>query len=102
MNADGSVNSPVNPLSRGQYFTIYATGLGVVLKQGPYSVTGQPVTVVLNGTELPVLFAGLTPGYTGLYQVNVVIPAATPPGLSLTLSLKEGGQLSNVVSVAIQ
>jgi uncharacterized protein (TIGR03437 family) len=57
---------------------------------------------VLNGTELPVLFAGLTPGYIGLYQANVIIPAATPPGLGISLTLKQGGQRSNSVDLALQ
>ena len=53
-------------------------------------MTSAPVTVVLNGTELPTAFAGLAPGYIGLYQVNVLIPAATPPGLGIPLTLKSG------------
>ena len=47
-------------------------------------------------------FAGLAPGYVGLYQVNVPIPAAAPPGLGISLTLKEGGQVSNTVIVALQ
>ncbi len=102
VNQDGSLNSPSAPLPRGQYMVIYATGLGAVTRQGNFSVAATPVTVVLNGQDLPVLFAGLTPGSPGLYQVNVVVPAATPPGLGLTLALKQAGQLSNVVTVAVQ
>jgi uncharacterized protein (TIGR03437 family) len=60
------------------------------------------VTVVLNGVELPVAFAGLAPGYAGLYQVNVTIPAGTVPGLGISLTLKQGGQVSNSVIVAIE
>ena len=42
-------------------------------------------------------------GYTGgLYQVNVLIPAATPPGLGIPLMLKVAGQLSNIVVLALQ
>jgi uncharacterized protein (TIGR03437 family) len=60
------------------------------------------VTVLLNTTELPVSFAGLAPGFIGLYQVNVTIPAATPPGLGIPLALKAGGQTGNSVLVALQ
>jgi len=56
----------------------------------------------LNTTELQVQYAGLTPGYIGLYQVNVPIPAGTAPGSNLGLSIKAGGVASNTVSVAIQ
>jgi uncharacterized protein (TIGR03437 family) len=102
LNQDFSMNGPANPLPRGQVLVVYATGLGAVTKQGQLSVTATPVTALVNGQELPVEFAGLAPGYVGLYQVNVPIPAATPPGLGISLTLKEGGQLSNTVAVALQ
>ena len=102
LNQDFSMNGPANPLPRGQVLLVYATGLGAVTKQGQLSVTAAPVTALINGQELAVDFAGLAPGYVGLYQVNVRIPAATPPGLGVSLTLKEGGQLSNTVSVALQ
>jgi uncharacterized protein (TIGR03437 family) len=102
LNQDFSMNGPANPLPRGQVLVVYATGLGAVTRQGQLSVTAAPVTAVVNGQELPVEFAGLAPGYIGLYQVNVRIPAATPPGLGVSLTLKEGGQMSNTVSVALE
>ena len=104
-NQDLTLNTPSNPLARGQTLIIYCTGLGATVKQGQYSVAATPVTVVLNGQELAanlVSFAGQTPGVPGLYQVNVTIPANTPPGLTVTLALKQGGQLSNVVNVALE
>ena len=85
-----------------QVLVVYATGLGAVARQGPLSVTVATVTAVVNGQELPAAFAGLAPGYVGLYQVNVPIPAATAPGLGVSLTLKEGGQVSNTVAVALQ
>jgi uncharacterized protein (TIGR03437 family) len=91
-----------NPLPRGQSLVIFATGLGAVTQSGQLSRTNTPVSVVLNGTELPASFAGLAPGFIGLYQVNVTIPAGTPPGLTLPLTLKAGGQQSNSVLVALQ
>jgi uncharacterized protein (TIGR03437 family) len=101
-NTSYSLIGPSNPLPRGQAMVIYATGLGAVTQSGQYSETQAPVTVVLNGTELPAAFAGLAPGFVGLYQVNVLIPAATAPGLGIPLSLKVSGQLSNAVAVSVQ
>ena len=102
LNQDFSMNGPANPLPRGQVLVVYATGLGAVAKQGQLWVTSAPVTALVNGQELPAEFAGLAPGYVGLYQVNVRIPAATAPGLGVSLTLKEGGQVSNTVAVALQ
>jgi uncharacterized protein (TIGR03437 family) len=81
---------------------VFATGLGATVKQGQYSVVATPVTAMLDGTELPVSFAGLAPGYVGLYQVNIPIPVATPPGSGVHLTLKQGGQGSNAVEIAFQ
>jgi uncharacterized protein (TIGR03437 family) len=92
----------VNPLARGQVLVAFATGLGATTKKGALSSANATVTAVVNGVELPVAFAGLTPGYVGLYQVNIPIPAATVPGLGLSLTLKQGGQVSNTVFVAVQ
>jgi uncharacterized protein (TIGR03437 family) len=102
VNPDNSLNGPSAPVARGQYLVIYATGLGAVAAQGGVPRTTTPVTVVLNGTELPILYAGLTPGYPGLYQVNVLIPSGIPPSLGYSLTLKEGERLSNEALVAIQ
>ena len=81
---------------------IFATGLGAVTQTGPLSPTNVPATVLLNGTELPASYAGLAPGFIGLYQVNVTIPVGMPPGLSIPLMLKISGQQSNPVLVALQ
>ena len=82
---------PSNPLPRGQSLVIYATGLGAVTQSGQLSVTKAPVTVVLNGTELPAAFAGLAPGFIGLYQVNVLIPGEHPSGTRDSPYSQSGG-----------
>jgi uncharacterized protein (TIGR03437 family) len=61
-----------------------------------------PVSVVVGGVEVPAVFSGLSPGTNGLYQANVILPAALPPGLSLPLYVKQGDSTSNRVLVAVQ
>ena len=100
-NQNFNLVGPTNPLPRGQALVIFATGLGAVTQSGQLSRTNAPVTVLLNGTELPASFAGLAPGFIGLYQVNVTVPAGTPPGLGIPLTLKVGGQQSNSVLVCV-
>jgi uncharacterized protein (TIGR03437 family) len=99
---DYKINSPTAPVARGGVLIVYATGLGAVAPQGGYSVVTEPVTAVLNGQELRPSFAGLAPGFTGLYQVNIPVPTATPPGLDFKLTLREAGQESNTVLVSVQ
>lgn len=55
------------------------------------------VTVVLGGKPAPILFAGLAPGWVGLYQINFGVPADMPRGaLSLVVSTNEGSSQSGV------
>ena len=102
INQDGTLNDLGTPANRGDVLTVYCTGLGSVQPQGSLYVTVNPVTAVLNSAELPVQFAGLTPGFIGLYQVNVPIPGGSTPGTSLSLAIKAAGVVSNTVNVAIQ
>ena len=101
-NQDNSLNTPANPASRGSAIVIYGTGFGAVSPSGPLNVAAVAVSAVIAGIQIPAAFAGLTPGFIGLYQANIVVPAGLPPGLSLPLYLQQGGASSNTVTVAIQ
>ena len=101
-NQDNTLNTASNPASRNSAIVIYATGLGAVTTDGGLSRANATVSVVIGGTEIPAAFAGLTPGFLGLYQVNIVLPATLPPGLGLPLYLKQAGTVSNLVSVSVQ
>lgn len=56
--------------------TIWATGLGAVRQAGYLWETVWRPTVAINGNVMPLLFSGLAPGWTGLYQINVSAPPA--------------------------
>jgi uncharacterized protein (TIGR03437 family) len=98
-NSDNSLNTTSNPAKRGGVIVIYATGFGATASSGAATTT---ITVVIGGAELSVAYAGVSPGTPGLYQVNVALPAAMPPGLALPLYLKQGSALSNTVTVAVE
>jgi uncharacterized protein (TIGR03437 family) len=104
----GTSACTANPASPGEVVTIYMIGLGAVA--GPWltgDATGQasatlttPV-VTIGGVPAKVLFAGLTAGFVGLYQVNVTVPATTVRGDNVPLIVSIGGIPSNQVSIAI-
>jgi uncharacterized protein (TIGR03437 family) len=67
----------------GEVILVYATALGQVAPPvdagtaaplSPLSRTVAPVTAQIGGVNAPVQFAGLAPGFAGLYQVNVLVP----------------------------
>jgi len=99
--ADNSLVTESKPAQAGETIVFYATGYGAVnpvVPEGvaapisPLSSTVSPAAVIFNGIDGIVRFAGLTPGYAGLYQVNVVVPPV-PPGtvtVSLGIVLNDG------------
>jgi adhesin/invasin len=68
----------------------------------PAATTVNPVTVQIGGANAQVQFAGLTPGFAGLFQVNVVVPPGAATGNAVPVSITVAGQTSNVVTMAIQ
>ncbi len=78
------VASPSNPLAQLS---------GVLVHFGPRSLFGTSVVQ-------PASFAGLSPGFVGLYQINVQVPEGVTPLEDLDLSIEYNGQFSNTVRVA--
>jgi uncharacterized protein (TIGR03437 family) len=96
---------------RGEFISIYCTGLGAVsdqpatglaAKADPLSVTTSTPTVTIGGIVAQVSFSGLAPGSVGLYQVNVQVPVGAPASDDVPVTLSIGGVTSNTVTIAVQ
>lgn len=67
-------------IRRGEYLEIYCTGLGATQPSMAnifLEETSVRPRVTIGGRDAEVLFSGLAPGFTGLYQVNVRVPGGT-------------------------
>jgi len=100
-----------NPAQPGDVVVVYCTGLGATnpaVRSGeaapasPLAKVTTPVSVTIGGQPAVVQFAGLTPGYAGLYQVNVQIPSGVTPGSSVPLVISQDGVPSNTVTLGIR
>ena len=103
----------VERVKRGDTLVIYVIGLGVTdppVATGAGGPAAEPlarvagVQVMLGGgfqpsVKVDPLYAGLTPNFVGLYQINFTIPADSQTG-TVALSLVMDGAVSNTVNIA--
>lgn len=103
-----AANACAQPAHPGDYLQLYVTGLGratvngdpngAVLPTGSVApASGSPLyqtvltpSVTIGGQPAAVLFSGVGPGYSGLYQVDVQIPANTPVGDDVPIQITSG------------
>ncbi len=87
---DGSVATASSPARPGEWVILYATGLGPTIPAAGYGEIPTTAAVLqhrsafavsLNGEKVPderIAYAGVAPGFAGLYQVNLRLPDNTP------------------------
>ncbi|MCS7315826.1 MAG: metallophosphoesterase, partial [Bryobacterales bacterium] len=103
----GELVSAHSPALPGDTLIIYAIGLGAVnapvnaghAPPGPVTVLHR-TEVQLGSQLLSPSFAGLTPGYPGLYQIHVETPRSLAPG-AYPLKVITAGIASEAVTVII-
>jgi uncharacterized protein (TIGR03437 family) len=99
------------PAKVGDVLQIYCTGLGPVnppVTAGtatPLDALRNTVTkagLTIGGVSANVLFSGLTPGFTGLYQINATIPAGVVVGNAVPVVIAVGPNQSPPVTMAVR
>ncbi|MCC6265381.1 MAG: hypothetical protein IT169_17545 [Bryobacterales bacterium] len=109
----GSLVTAESPARPGQIVTLWATGLGPVLpplKPGELPRGAAPLDqkipfeVRVNGVPIPsghVLYAGVAPGFAGLYQINLLLPEDTPPNPTIRIGYPDAlSPVGQTISVA--
>jgi uncharacterized protein (TIGR03437 family) len=120
INPDGSIAAPAgaipgittHPAKIGDPggLVILCTGLGAVDSppaNGAASLdklrtaTTTP-TVMIGNKAAQVVFAGLSPQFVGVNQINVAIPSGTPTGDAVPLQISLGGVMTSAsVTIAV-
>jgi uncharacterized protein (TIGR03437 family) len=95
-HADGTLISPSAPAKPGEVVVLYATGLGRTIPESASGHIASTAATILDMSELQILlnnlpcdpasvyYAGVTPGFAGLYQINLRLP----PVLDLNSSIQ--------------
>ena len=122
INTDRTLAQPVgsiensHPAAAGDTLVILVTGLGDTNPAGvtganSYDPTGVFVRrdtvgqerVLIGGVEARVDFAGLSPEFVGVFQLNAVVPAGVTPGDAVPLVVEIGGRRSRAdVTIAVR
>lgn len=102
--------TPANPALPGEVLVAYATSLGPVTpapatgaapKSSPLSYLNGSAVVTIGGIPAKVLFAGLTPGFAGLFQVNTEVPSNALNGTQ-DLVVSVGTAISAPVKLSVK
>jgi uncharacterized protein (TIGR03437 family) len=97
---DNSLIAPGSPAQAGETIVVYASGLGMTLPNPTPGVIPLSAAVIqrlsdlkvyLSGTAVDpasILYAGLTPGSAGLYQIDLVLPGSlgTDPEIRVAIA----------------
>jgi uncharacterized protein (TIGR03437 family) len=103
-HANGTLISPSAPARADEVIVLFAAGLGRTspdlssgfIVQVPVTILdASQLQVLLNGVPCPagsIYYAGVTPGFAGLYQINLQLPNVLPPNPQIQLLI--GVQIS--------
>jgi len=106
---DGKRNGPDAPARAGAVVTVWATGAGPV--QGGFPAAGAanpgearraslPASASVGGRLADILYLGLAPGFSGVYQCDLRLPAELPPGdHALVLTVSGVASLAGLIAV---
>ena len=118
VNPDGTLAAPAGsipgvatrPATPGDTLVLYASGLGLV---SPPPVTGDSSldalrrasttpAITIGGIPANVTFAGLSPQFVGVYQVNFVLPTTAVSASGAALEIQSSGVTSAAqLSIAV-
>lgn len=109
LNADNSLNTDSNPAKAGSTIQAYLTGSGpvnlamsdgIAAGSSPLAQAMSQSSATIGPLPAQVSFTGLAPGFVGLTQMNIVVPAALAPG-DYPLTVTIGGVTSNAGTISV-
>jgi len=108
-NSNFTLNTPGNPAKEGLPIVAYLTGSGpvnpavangVASPLSPLAQVTSSYSATIGGANAQVVFAGLTPGFVGLLQMNIVVPTGLAKG-DYPLVVTIHGEQSNSGTVSV-
>lgn len=118
-NGDPAITPQARRARPGDFVILYGSGAGaqfinagnhqpLTIKDGeaalanPLASTALLPTVTIGSKPATVYFSGLAPGFVGLWQLNVQVPADAPSGAAVEVVVSYGGGTANRVTIAVE
>lgn len=118
-NGDPATSPQSKRARKGDFVVLYGTGAGAsfinastnqpltindgeAASSSPLAATATLPTATVGGKPATVYFSGLAPGFVGLWQLNVQVPAEAPSGASVEVVVSFGGKTANRVTIAVE
>ncbi len=114
LHADYSLVNATSPAKPGETVQVFLTGLGAVAPPAAdgvaapssplskVSLTSSQLLVYMNGQPAAVQFAGLAPGFPGLYQLNVTVPTNLTATGEVDIAINTPDAFTDQVYIAIE
>lgn len=109
-DANATLVDSAHPAKAGETLVMYLDGMGATkpaVKTGTAAPSAEPLarvvtmpTVTVDGNPATVLFAGLTPGSVGLYQIDFTVPANAKSG-NLAVVVAQNGSMANTTTLPV-
>jgi uncharacterized protein (TIGR03437 family) len=105
---DGALLTASSPAKPGDIVVLWATGLGITTPPAVYGqlptaaaplAAGANLEVLLNGVAVDssaIGYAGVAPGFAGLYQINLTLPKSTGKNPEIRLRLDGASSIPGV------
>jgi uncharacterized protein (TIGR03437 family) len=111
VHSNNSLVTSTNPAKKGETVTIYLSGLGAVSPPvadgaagpvSPLSNTVETVSVTIGNVSAVVSYAGLAPGFPGLYQINATVPSNLVGSGDIGLAIQTAEAFAEQATIAIR
>ena len=111
LNQDGSLNFYNNPALAGSVVVFYAFGAGALspplqdaaIAGDSLSYAANPVSILLNGVPLKILYAGSAPGIVaGVMQINAQLPTTGIMSADNVAAIQVNGVSGRSLAIGVQ
>jgi uncharacterized protein (TIGR03437 family) len=109
LHSDFSAVDSARPAAAGETVLVYCTGLGPLksalasgARPGAANEARAAISVSIGGQTAAVSYAGAAPGFAGLYQVNVVVPAGLAAGDQLVVITAGGTPATGRATISVR